>query len=115
MRAFAIRGGRKSCERARFAGERALFVRIVVFGLVLAGPFHVLDRVDQVAVGNHRMVGGLFKLSRPVVFGGAALVFRGMFEQFRGLQMMIDSLLRHVFRITNAMEEMAVLAAAISS
>jgi hypothetical protein len=37
-----------------------------------------------------------------MAFGGAALVLRGMLKQLGGLQMMIDALLRHAFRITNA-------------
>jgi len=104
MTAIAIRDGRKSDERARFDGERALFVRIVVFGLVFAGPFDVLHRVEQMAVGNHGVMSGLFELTGTVIFRGAALMFGGMLEKFRGFQMMIDALLRHVFRIANAVQ-----------
>ena len=76
-------------------------MRIVVFRLVLAGPFDVLHRVDQVAVRNHGMMGRFFKFSGCVVFGGAALVLSSVLQKFGGFQVMIDALLRHVFRITN--------------
>jgi|ERR1700722_11306915 len=101
MTAISIRVGKKSYERARFAGERTLFVRIVVFGLVFAGPFNVLHCMDQVAVRNHGMMGGLLEFTGAVIFSGAALVLGGMFEQFGGFQMMIDAFLGHVFRIAN--------------
>ena len=101
MTAIAIPGGGKSYERALFPGERTLFVRIVAFGLVPAGPFDVLHRMDQVAVRNHGMMGGFLKLSCPVVLGRDALVLRCMLQKFGGFQVMIDALLRHVFRITN--------------
>jgi hypothetical protein len=39
-----------------------------------------------------------------VEFGGAALVFGGMLQEFGGFQMMIHTLLRHVFRIANAVQ-----------
>jgi hypothetical protein len=99
MRAIAIPTGGKSCERALISGERAFFVRIVAFRLVLTCPFHVLHRMDQVAVGNHRMVGGFFKFAGSVVLGGGALVLGGMLQKLGGLQMMIDASLRHVARI----------------
>jgi hypothetical protein len=102
MTAISIRVGKKSYERARFAGERTLFVRIVVFGLVFAGPFNVLHCMDQVAVRNHGMMGGLLEFTGAVIFSGAALVLGGMLEQFGGFQMMIDAFLGHVFRIANA-------------
>jgi hypothetical protein len=98
MTAISIRLGEKSYERARFAGERALFVRIVVFSLVFAGPFDVLDCMDQMAVGNHGVMGGLLEFSRAVILGGAALMLGGMLEQFGGFQMMIDAFLRHIFK-----------------
>jgi hypothetical protein len=79
-------------------------VRIVAFGHVLASPFDMLDRVNQVAVGNHCMMGRFFEFSAAVVFGGAALVLGGVLEEFRGFQMMINALLRHVFRIANAVQ-----------
>jgi hypothetical protein len=104
MTGISRREGAKSYERARFRRERdnlPLFVRIVVFGLVLACRLDVLSRVDQVAVRNHGMMGGLFKLSRAVVFRGAALVLRGMLEKFRGFQVMINAFLRHDLRITS--------------
>ncbi|HEV1285440.1 MAG TPA: hypothetical protein VNU44_09020 [Bryobacteraceae bacterium] len=78
-------------------------MRIVAFRLVLTGAFDVLHGMDQVAVGNHRMMSRLLKLSGAVVFRCAALVLRGMLQKFRRFQMMINALLRHVFRITNAM------------
>jgi len=90
----------KSCERTLFDGERAIFVRIVAFRLVFAGPFDMLHRMDQVPVRDHGMVGGFFKLSSPVVLGGGPLVLCRMLQKFGGFQMMIDALLRHVFRIT---------------
>jgi hypothetical protein len=102
MTAIAIAVGEKSYERARFDREWTLFVRIVAFRLVLAGPFDVLHRMDQVAVGNHGMVGRFFKFTGAVVLGSAPLMLRGVLQKFRSLQMMIDALLRHVFRITNA-------------
>jgi hypothetical protein len=46
-----------------------------------------------VAVGNHGMMGRFFEFSAAVVFGGAALVFRGVLQEFRGFQMMIHALL----------------------
>jgi hypothetical protein len=98
MTAISILEGEKSYERARFAGEWTLFVRIVVFGLVLAGPFDVLDRVDQVAVRNHGMMGGLLEFAGAVILSGAALMPGGMLEQLGGFQMMIDALLRHIFK-----------------
>jgi hypothetical protein len=101
MTAITISKGKKSYERARFSGERALFVRIVVFSLVFAGPFDVLDCMDQMAVRNHGMMGGLLEFAGAVIFSGAALMLGGMLEQLGGLQMMIDALLRHTFRITN--------------
>jgi len=101
MTAISIREGEKSYERARFAGERILFVRIVVFGLVFAGPFDMLDRMDQMAVRNHGMMRGLLEFAGAVILGGAALMPGGMLEQLGGFQMMIDALLRHMFRIAN--------------
>jgi hypothetical protein len=80
-------------------------VRIVAFRLVLARPFHVLHRMDQVAVGNHRVVGGFFKFAGAVVLGGSALVLRGMLKKLGGLQMMIDAFLRHVARIAKALPD----------
>ena len=73
----------------------------MAFGLVFARAFDVLDRMDKVAVRNHRMKGRFFKFSARVVLGGAALVLRRMLQKFGGFQVMIDALLRHVFRITN--------------
>ncbi len=102
--AIARCNGEKSCERARFGNERTLFVRIVVFRQVLARAFDVLHRVNQVAVGNHRMMGRFFEFSGAVVFGGAALVFSGMLQELRSFQMMIHALLRHIFRIANAVQ-----------
>jgi hypothetical protein len=90
----------KSYERALFRGERAFFVGIVIFRLVLVGPFDMLDRMDQVPVRNHGMMGRFFKFSSRVVLSGAALVLRRMLQKFGRFQMMIDALLRHVFRIT---------------
>jgi hypothetical protein len=101
MTAISIRVGEKSYERARFAGERILFVRIVVFGLMFAGPFNVLDCMDQVAVRNHGMMRGLLEFSGAVILSGAALMLGGMLEQLGGFQMMIDAFLRHTFRIAN--------------
>ena len=76
-------------------------MRIVTFGLMPAGPFHVLRCMDQVAMRNHGMMGGLLELTRSVVLGGDALVLRRMLQKFGGFQVMIDALLRHVPRITN--------------
>ena len=85
--------GRKSYERALFGGERAFFVRIVAFRLVLAGPFDMLDRMHHVAVRNHGMMGRFFKFSGPVVLGGAPLVLRAACSQkFGSFQAMIDAL-----------------------
>jgi hypothetical protein len=39
-----------------------------------------------------------------VVFGGGALVLRGMLQKLGGLQMMIDAFLRHVARIAKAIQ-----------
>jgi len=107
MVAIAIRKGDKSYERARFGNERTLFVRIVVFRHVFARTFDVLDCVNQMAVGNHGMMGRLFEFSAAVKFRGGALVFSGMLQEFRGFQMMIHALLRHVFRIANAVQSQA--------
>jgi hypothetical protein len=101
MTAIAIREGGKSSERALFAGERAFFVRIVTLSLVFARALDVLDGVDQVAVRNHGVMRGLFKFPGAMEFGGAALVFGRMLQQFRSFQVMIHALLRHVFRIAN--------------
>lgn len=84
MTAIAIAGGGKSYERALYRGERTLLVRIVAFGLVLAGSLDVLHRMDQVAVGDHRMVGCFLKFSGPVELGGAALVLRRVLQKLRG-------------------------------
>jgi hypothetical protein len=92
----------KSYERTQFDDERTLFVRIVIFGLVSAGAFDVFHRMNQMAVRNHGMMGGFFELSVTVVLGGDTLVLRGMLKQLGSLQMMIDALLRHAFRVTNA-------------
>jgi hypothetical protein len=91
----------KSYERTLFGGERVFQVRIVAFGLVPAGPFDVLHRMNQVAVRDHGMMGGFFKLSGCVTLGGTALVPGSVLEQFGGFQMMIHALLRHALRITN--------------
>jgi hypothetical protein len=104
MTAIARCNGEKSYERALFGNERAFFVRIMAFRHVFAGTFDVLDRMNQVAVGNHGVVGRLFEFSAAVEFGGAALVFGGMLQEFGGFQMMIHTLLRHVFRIANAVQ-----------
>jgi hypothetical protein len=101
MTAIAIREGGKSSERALFAGERDFFVRIVTLGLVFARTFDVFDGMNQVAVRNHGVMRRLFKLPGAVIFRGAALVFGRMLQQFRGFQVMIHALLRHVFRIAN--------------
>ena len=100
MRAIAIAKGGKSYERALFCGERAIFVQIVVFRVVLAGPFDMLDRMDQVAVRNHGVMGGFFIFPGRVMLGGAALVLGRMLQQLGGFQVMIDTGLRHAFRIT---------------
>jgi hypothetical protein len=104
MTATARCYGEKSYERARFADERTLFVRIVAFGDVFARAFHVLDRVNQVAVGDHGVMGRLLEFSTAVELGGAALVFGGVLQQFGGFQVMVHTLLRHVFRIANAVQ-----------
>jgi hypothetical protein len=104
MTAIAIHDGEKSYERACFGNERTLFVRIVAFRHVLARTFDVLYRVNQVAVGNHGMMGRFLEFPAAVVFGGAALVLGGVLEEFRSFQMMINALLRHVFRIANAVQ-----------
>jgi hypothetical protein len=57
--------------------------------------------MDQVAVRNHGMMCRFFKFSGRVVLGGAALMLRRMLQEFGGFQVMIDALLRHVFRVTN--------------
>jgi hypothetical protein len=101
MTAISIPAGEKSCERARFAGERILFVRIVVFRLMFAGAFNVLHCMDQMAVGNHGMMRGLLEFSGAMILSGAALMLGGMLQQLGGFQMMIDALLRHTFRIAN--------------
>ena len=93
MMSIARCSGGKSYERARFGNERTLFVRIVVFRDVFAGTFDVLHRMNQVAVGNHGMMGCLFEFSGAVVFGGAALMLRGVLQEFRSFQVMIDALL----------------------
>lgn len=104
MTATARCNGEKSYERALFGNERAFFMRIVAFRHVFARALDVLHRVNQVAVGNHGMMGGFFELSGAVVLGGAALVSGGVLQEFRGFQMMIHALLRHVFRIANAVQ-----------
>jgi hypothetical protein len=76
-------------------------VQIVALRLVLAGSLDMLDRMDQVAVRNHGMMGRFFKFSGRVVLGSAALVLRRMLQKFGGFQVMINALLRHVIRITN--------------
>lgn len=100
MTATAIRKGQKSCERARFPGERVLFVRIVAFRLVLARAFYVLHGMNQVAVRNHGVMRRLFEVPGAVIFCGGALVPGGMLQKFCGFQMMINALLRHKLRIT---------------
>jgi hypothetical protein len=97
-----LRRAGKSHERALFGGERAFFVQIVVFRLVLAGPFDMRDRMDQVAVRNHGMMGRFFKFSGRVVLGSAPLVLRCMLQKFGSFQVMINALLRHVFRLTKS-------------
>jgi hypothetical protein len=104
MTAIARCNGEKSYERARFGNERTLFVQIVVFRHVLTRTFDVLHCVNQVAVGNHGMMGRLFEFSAAMVFSGEALVFGGVLQEFRRFQMMIHALLRHVFRIANAVQ-----------
>ena len=93
--------GGKSYERALFRRERSFFVRIVAFCLVLAGAFDMLDRMDQVSVRNHGMLGRFFKFSGRVVLGGAPLVLGRMLQKFGSFQVMIDALLRHMFRVAN--------------
>jgi len=104
MTAIARSDGGKSYERALFGNERTFFVRIVAFRDVFARTFDVLHRVNQVAVGNHGMMGCFFEFSSAVVFGGATLVSGGMLQELRSFQMMIHALLRHVFRIANAVQ-----------
>ena len=84
MTATARRDGRKSYERALIGNERTFFVRIMTFRHVFAGTFDVLHSVNQVAVRNHGVMGCLFEFSGAVVFGGAALVFGGVLQKFRG-------------------------------
>lgn len=104
MTATARSDGEKSYERARFGNERTLIVRIVVFRHVFAGTLNVFHRVNQVAVGNHGVMGRFFEFSGAVILGGAALVFSGVLQEFRSFQMMVHALLRHVFRIANAVQ-----------
>jgi hypothetical protein len=104
MTATARCNGEKSYERARFGNERTLIVRIVVFRDVFAGAFNVLHGMNQVAVGDHGMMCRFFEFSGAVIFGGGALMFGGMLQELRGLQVMIHALLRHVFRIANAVQ-----------
>ena len=78
MTAIAIRDGEKSYERACFGNERTLFVRIVAFRHVLARTFDVLYRVNQVAVGNHGMMGRFFVVSAIMMLSRFAMVTRGM-------------------------------------
>jgi hypothetical protein len=104
MTAIARCHGEKSYERALFGYERTFFVRIVVFRHMFACPFHMLHRMDQVAMGNHGMMGRFFEFSAAVVLGGAALVFGGVLQELSGFQMMIHALLRHAFRIANAVQ-----------
>jgi hypothetical protein len=72
-----------------------LLMLIVLFRIMFARPFDVLRRVDHVAVGDDCMMSRHFEISRPVVLGGETMVFCGMLQQFRSLQMMINALLRH--------------------
>lgn len=58
---------------------------IVLFGVVPARLFDVLRRVDQLAVGDDRMIGRLFEVSRPVVLGCGAMVFCSMLQKFSSL------------------------------
>ena len=84
-------------------------MRIVAFRLVLAGPFDMLDGMNQVAVRNHGMMGRFFKFSGRVVLGCRALVLRRMLQKFGGLQVMIDTLLRHALRIANGIVDFGAL------
>ena len=95
MTANAMRTGSNSCERALFARERAFFVRIVMLRLMFGGFFDVLHCMHQMAVRNHGMMRCFIEISSPVKLRGHALVFRGVLQQFRGFQMMIDAFLRH--------------------
>ncbi len=72
-------------------------MRIVALGLVFGRRFHVFGRMDQMAVGDHRMMGGLLKFPCAVVLRRDPLVLGGMLQQFSGLQVMIDAFLRHVY------------------
>ena len=60
------------------------------------------DRMDQVAVRNHGMMGRFFKFSGRVILGSAPLVLRCMLQKFGGFQVMINALLRHLFRLTKS-------------
>ncbi len=95
MTANAMRTGSNSCERALFPRERAFFVRIVMLSLVFGGFFDVLHRMHQMAVGNHGVMRCFIEFSSPVKLRGHALVFRGVLQELRRFQMMIDAFLRH--------------------
>lgn len=67
----------------------------MVLSLVFGRGFDVFGGVDQMAVGDHRMMRGLLKFPGAVVLRRDPLVLGGMLQQFSGLQMMIDAFLRH--------------------
>lgn len=75
---------------------RNVSVRIVLFGVVLARQLDVFRRVDQMPVGDHRMMRRPIELSSAMVLGRALVMPRRMLQQLRGFQMVIDALLRHV-------------------
>lgn len=67
----------------------------MVLGLVFGRRFDVFGGVDQVPVGDHRMMRRFFKFPGAMVLRRQPLVLGGMLQQFSGLQMMIDTFLRH--------------------
>ena len=74
----------------------------MLFGVMFAGLVGMFRGVDQVPVGHDGVMGGLLKILRAMELGGQAMVLRGVLQKLSGLQMMIDTLLRHdAFRITS--------------
>ena len=68
----------------------------MVIGVVLGGFFSVMIRVGAVAVCNVGVVAGLFVISRLVVLGGGAMVFRGMLVMLSCFDVVLVAFCRHV-------------------
>jgi len=67
----------------------------VLIGVVFSGFFGMMGSVNSMSMSDVGMMSGFFVIARLVVVGGFAVMFRRVFMMFRGLVVMLCSLMSH--------------------